>query len=239
MYIFILIYLFSFVYIGFAQPNRCTTRSYEYNIQNRFISSNSNITNPILYNGPNYCCIDDDHFTTCEALRTNPMFQQPADPFSSFFSLPDKDYFPQLSSIMFMCLISIYIISGNNLQMDRVTERKIAYFSEFLGILIIITVFYSAYHSQIMYTESCANTLIRPNNNPSTTTGSGGGGGAGGGTGSSTGTGTGIGSNTMAPDIPNFCHILYQCELTLVSVLDVEGTVADDYKRTMYIIGKL
>ena len=64
--------------IGLIQPGQCLTNSYGY-ICDWTNSSSPYITNPILYDSADHSCIDHQHLESCDALRSDPMFQLPAE----------------------------------------------------------------------------------------------------------------------------------------------------------------
>ena len=68
------------------------------------------MSNPIIYKGDSYSCIDDEHINSCDALRNVPMFQLTSDLFSRHFTLP-KTYSPQENSIDYFAVITyVYLL---------------------------------------------------------------------------------------------------------------------------------
>ena len=101
------------IFIGLSQSNRCIESRSDYSVQNiPTISTNSTLhtSNPIIYKGNSYSCIDNEHINSCDALRSEPMFQLTSDLFSRHFTLP-KTYSHQENSINYFAVITyVYLL---------------------------------------------------------------------------------------------------------------------------------
>ena len=74
-----------------TQPDQSLTNSYPYSVHDYTTNSTIphmslyNLTNPIVFDGSDHRCIDNEHLQSCDALRTDPMFQLSAELFTRHF----------------------------------------------------------------------------------------------------------------------------------------------------------
>ena len=144
-------------FIGLTQSNRCLESRIDYSVQNIPTSSTNStlhMSNPIIYKGDSYSCIDNEHINSCDALRNVPMFQLTSDLFSRHFTLP-KTYSPKENSINYFAVITyVYLLIHiphtmiiYNEVFPHVYINLYTLFTEILSILNMIYIMPISYHS--------------------------------------------------------------------------------------------
>ena len=161
--------------MGFSQPGRCSL-SYNYNIRdvpiitiyNSTIShTNGIITNPIIYQEDGYSCIDDEHISSCQALRNSTVAQLPSELFTRHFTQLDSIMFPSDIFICVFCLFFMMSISPvfeiNPAIAHTLFIYCTSYIIQIIATLLSLTIIYSSRHPEGIKTESCdASSFIKP-----------------------------------------------------------------------------
>ena len=145
--------------IGLIQPGQCLPNSYGY-IRDWTNSSLPHITNPILYDSADHSCIDHQHLQSCDALRSEPMFQLPAELLSRHFSILCK--FAPYFWLVIMCLSFHFTATMDALDPTKSAEvrHSLAYFSIGTGFLMALLMLFAAYGLKFINIESCEGSIV-------------------------------------------------------------------------------
>ena len=150
--------------IGITQPGKCLTNSYNYNIRDCQANLSLNITNPILYDGPDRSCIDNKYIQSCEALRTDPLLQLSAELFTQQFKAGTGLLFPYFFLVIFTLiahLLSVGISDDYGDILDIPVRRHIyAYSNMASGFLLALFIFLSSYGCRFMFIERCNSIMV-------------------------------------------------------------------------------
>ena len=147
--------------IGFTQPGQCLANSYNYNIRDYPTNSTSDLTNPILYDGADHSCIDDKHLQSCDAFRTDQLFQLSAELFVRHFKAPDGIHFPYYISVIVIGFVHLFLAAFSYDYSDRVDIRRhiLGYTSKVSGFILGVLALLSSYSCRLTLTQSC-NTIM-------------------------------------------------------------------------------
>ena len=116
-----------------------------------------------LFDGAVHCCIDDEHLQSCDALRTDPIFQLSTELFARhFLSLTPIIYF--FAMILSGGLHYYYSLNadkwssgGRNTPQQR---QRCTYLSKVTGSIQALSMLLSAYSFRFVFIESCKYSIV-------------------------------------------------------------------------------
>ena len=194
--------------IGLTQPGQCLGNSNYYNVHDWTNSTAPNLSNPIVYDGTDHSCIDERLLQSCDALRTDPLFQLSAELFVRHFKVADGFVFPYFFLILILIIAHYYCVL---LAEDRrVTEdvratvgfrNTFGYTSKATGFVYALSILMSSYSTKFMLIESCNSIMV------------------------------------SLDEAAVFCRTLTSCGLTLASVYSANGTTAYGYSSIIFVFG--
>ena len=170
MAIFILLYVFvaffGFIFsknptIGLTQPGRCLAKSNYYNVRDWTNSTSTHLSNPIVYDGADSSCIDENHLQSCDALRTDPLFQLSSELFVRHFELKVEFFLPYFLFVFFTCFAYLHLaVHSEDLKLTAEARRQCAYISKAAGLILALFIFLSSYSTKFMFIESCNSIMV-------------------------------------------------------------------------------
>ena len=170
MAIFILLYVFvaffGFIFtknptIGLTQPGRCLANSNYYNVHDWINSTLTHLSNPIVYDGADSSCIDEKHLQSCDALRTDQLFQLSAELFVRHFKISDGLFYPYFIFVFFTCFAYLHLaVHSEDLKLTAEARRQCSYVSKATGYILALFIFLSSYSTKFMFIESCNSIMV-------------------------------------------------------------------------------
>ena len=189
--------------MGLAQQGRCSLYGYDYYIQEMSlsnISSSQNLTAPVLFNGPSYSCIGDEHIKNCTILLTSPILHLPSNLFEKYFSLSNdnKSIYGNdatvlvFGSMIFLALhilssVVIFLAPNHNSTNSRIFEG-LMYSPVLSGFIVFFCLLIPSYDFQLLHNEKCEDIV------------------------------------TLSTEALTICHSIGACGLTIVSLNYINGT---------------
>ena len=152
---------------GLIQSGQCIANSYHYSVHDYPTNSTVphlslySLTNPIVYDGVGHCCIDDEHLQSCNALRTDPMFQLSAELFTRHFQpgfpIP---YFVYMLIPGFLHFLGVVHATDIDRKHSPEERHYWSYFASVTSFAHALLMLLSAYHFHAVFTENCDSSVV-------------------------------------------------------------------------------
>ena len=163
--------------MGLAQLGRCSLYGYDYNVLEISLSNSSStqsFTTPILFNGPSYSCIGDEHIQNCDILRTNLILQLPLNLFEKYFR-PSNYYYddsgyikdPAILNLLamlglvlhYICSLAAFASTFSNSTTTYIFARQM-YSPVISGILLTYGILYTTSDFHLLHIENCEDIVL-------------------------------------------------------------------------------
>ena len=195
--------------VGLIQPGQCLANSNHYHVYDWTNSTSHHLSNPIVYDGADHSCIDEQHLQSCDSLRTDSMFQLSAELLVRHFKTNDGVIFPSYFCLIlltwfthFVCT-TFFVLSDGAGTRNAQLRQYYAYMSTLTGFILALFIFLSSYSTKFMFIESCNSIMV------------------------------------SLDEAAVFCRTLTSCGLTLASVYSADGTSAYGYSLVIFIFGMI
>ena len=141
LYVFVAFFGFIFTKnptIGLTQPGRCLANSYYYNVRDWTNSTSTHLSNPIVYDGADHSCIDEKHLQSCDALRTDPLFQLSAELFVRHFEPKVEFYLPYFLFLFFTCFAYLHLaVHSEDTKLSADARRTVLTYQRLQGLYLL------------------------------------------------------------------------------------------------------
>ena len=166
IFFYMIIAFFGFIFVrnsmvGLIQPGQCLANSNHYHVYDWTNSTSTHLSNPIVYDGADHSCIDEKHLQSCDALRTDQLFQLSAELFVRHFKISDGLFLPYFLFVFFSWFAYLSC-SVSALEATRTAEVRqyYAYMTQAAGFILAIFIFLSSYSTKFMFIESCNSIMV-------------------------------------------------------------------------------
>ena len=166
IFFYMIIAFFGFIFVrnsmvGLIQSGQCLANSNHYHVYDWTNSTSTHLSNPIVYDGADHSCIDEKHLQSCDALRTDPLFQQSAELFVRHFELKVEFFLPYFLFVFFTCFAYLHLaVHSEDLKLTAEVRRQCSYISKAAGLILALFIFLSSYSTKFMFIESCNSIMV-------------------------------------------------------------------------------